>query len=181
MGGSNHASRLLGRIPDAEFRIVGLRYKRRLSSRSSGSEGSSGVAVFYTADFIPWARLTVPGSARPKLLTTEGDPIPRPELSTTGFGAAPVGFQVNARPHPRVQPFLSASTGVLYFVDSIPDRRGKQFNFTVDFGAGVQITVADHLHLTLGYRYHHLSNGYRGKINPGVDANLLYIGTAVGL
>ena len=180
-GGSNNASRLLGRTREAEFRIVALRYTRRLTPRTARGADPARLVLFYTADVVPWARLSVPGSAIPERFNREGEGLPRPNLATPGVGAAPLGLQVNLRVHPRIQPFLSASTGVLYFLDSVPDRRGKSFNFTVDFGAGVQVTLSDRLHLSLGYRYHHLSNGYRGSINPGVDANLFYLGTAVGL
>lgn len=180
-GGSNNASRLLGRTPDAEFRMVALRYKRRLTPRRRHGADPAPFVLFYTADVVPWARLSVPGSAIPERGNRKGDGIPRPDLATTGVGAVPLGLQLNLRAHPRIQPFLSASTGVLYFVDSVPDQRGKPFNFTLDFGAGLQVTLGDRLHLAVGYRYHHLSNGYRGRINPGVDANLFYLGTALGL
>ena len=179
-GGSNNASRILGRTRDAEFRVVGLRYMHRLTDAPAPSEAPRRFVWFYTADVIPWARLSVPRSAIPLLFDVHGDRIPRSDLSTLGVGAAPLGVQLNARLHRRVQPFVSASTGVLYFFDPVPDGRGKAFNFTVDLGLGLQIAVSDVVRLSVGYRYHHLSNGYRGRINPGVDANLFYLGAAVG-
>lgn len=179
-GGSNHASEILGRTRNATFRIVGLRYTHRLTDGPSPTEAPRRFVLFYTADVIPYAHLSVPGSAIPIQFDVHGDPLPRPDLGTTGVGAAPVGFQLNARLHPRLQPFVNASTGVLYFLDPVPDRRGESFNFTIDLGLGVQVAVTDALRLSIGYRYHHLSNGYRGRINPGVDANLFYVGAAVG-
>jgi opacity protein-like surface antigen len=48
-----------------------------------------------------------------------------------------------------------------------------------DVGAGVRVVLTPTLTLTAGYRYHHLSNGFRGQINPGVDANLFRLGVTV--
>jgi opacity protein-like surface antigen len=60
----------------------------------------------------------------------------------------------------------------------IPSERGTQFNFVFDVGAGFRIVLTPNLLLSAGYRYHHLSNGFRGQVNPGVDANLLYLGVS---
>jgi hypothetical protein len=46
-------------------------------------------------------------------------------------------------------------------------------------GAGLRLVLTTRTTLTVGYRYHHLSNGFRGKINPGVDANLVYLGVSL--
>jgi len=62
----------------------------------------------------------------------------------------------------------------VYVGQPIPSERGAQVNFTFNVGAGVRVVLTPDLLLSAGYRYHHLSNGFRGQINPGVDANLLY-------
>jgi hypothetical protein len=49
-------------------------------------------------------------------------------------------------------------------------------NYTFDVRAGVRWVLGAHRVLTVGYRFHHLSNGFRGEINPGFDANIFYIG-----
>jgi opacity protein-like surface antigen len=64
-------------------------------------------------------------------------------------------------------------------MEPVPTDLGKQFNFTFDVGAGVQVVLTSNLLLTVGYRYHHLSNGFRGQINPGVDASLFHFGVAM--
>ena len=53
---------------------------------------------------------------------------------------------------------------------------GKQFNFTFDFGGGIQLFTKNHNAVTLGYKYDHISNAYRGQINPGFDSNVFYVG-----
>jgi len=58
----------------------------------------------------------------------------------------------------------------------VPNALGRSLNFMFDLGAGVRVVLTPTLTLTAGYRYHHLSNGFRGQINPGVDANLFRLG-----
>jgi opacity protein-like surface antigen len=100
-------------------------------------------------------------------------------LSTTGIGVYPIGLRVGVRPSAALRPFLAGHTGLFYFWSPVPDERGRQLNFAAGVGAGIQISLSTRAILTLGYRYHHLSNGFRGSINPGLDANLLYLGLAV--
>jgi len=33
--------------------------------------------------------------------------------------------------------------------------------------------------VTVGYKYQHISNGYRSNINPGVDAQMIFVGFSV--
>lgn len=96
-----------------------------------------------------------------------------------GAGLSPVGFQLNFRRRERIQPFAQASGGFLYFGERIPDARGAQFNFTADFGGGVQWKTGARRAWTIGYRYHHVSNGYRADVNPGFDSNLFYVGFSI--
>ncbi len=52
-------------------------------------------------------------------------------------------------------------------------------NFTGDFGGGVQWKTGARRAWTIGYRYHHVSNGYRADTNPGFDSNLFYVGFSI--
>ncbi|MDZ7693471.1 MAG: acyloxyacyl hydrolase [Balneolaceae bacterium] len=99
--------------------------------------------------------------------------------SIGGFGVAPVGFQLNWGKHRTVQPFLKSSTGFIYLSDPFPDRRGTRFNFILELGTGLEIKLFDHSFLTLGYKYHHMSNGRLGDVNPGLDSNIFYAGFTV--
>ena len=78
-----------------------------------------------------------------------------------------------------MQPFAQASGGFLYFGERVPDERGAQFNLTGDFGGGVQWKTGARRAWTVGYRYHHVSNGYRADVNPGFDSNLFYVGFSI--
>jgi opacity protein-like surface antigen len=70
---------------------------------------------------------------------------------------------------------------MFYFFDPVPDARGQNTHFAAAVGVGFRVRLSRRWALTLGYRYHHLSNGFRGSINPGLDANLLHFGLGTAL
>jgi hypothetical protein len=178
MGGALHAGGLIGKIDDVRLGLVALRYEHTLLPARAPP---TGVALTYTADAIPAASLTVPSEARPLVQSSTGRILQLPTLRTRGLGVVPFGLRLRFRPGARVQPFVSGSAGFLYFDASIPDRRGKSFNFTADAGVGLQVRLAGPVFLTAGYRYHHLSNGYRGEVNPGIDSHLFTAGLTLTL
>lgn len=77
-----------------------------------------------------------------------------------------------------VQPFASGSGGFLYFSKDVPVPGAARFNFTFDFGGGVQIVGNSGRAITIGYKYH-ISNGDRSRINPGVDVQMIYGGFSI--
>ena len=157
-GGSLDSPTLIGKFEDARLGLIGVRYARVLARGEN-------VTLKYTSDAVPVAILSFPDTA-----------IRGARRTIYGAGLAPVGFQVNFRRRERVQPFAQASGGFLYFSERVPDESGAQFNFTADFGGGVQVKTGARKAWTFGYRYHHISNGYRAGTNPGFDSNLFYVG-----
>ncbi|MDR0311633.1 MAG: acyloxyacyl hydrolase [Acidobacteriota bacterium] len=90
-------------------------------------------------------------------------------------GAEPVGLQLNFRNQRRLQPFVNATGGFLYFTEQTPVTDSSQYNFTFSFGGGVEI-FHGRRSLALGYRYHHISNANTATYNPGIDSHMLSIG-----
>jgi hypothetical protein len=89
-------------------------------------------------------------------------------------GGSPIGAQINFGYHHRVQPFLTSGGGFLYF-----DRRmfgATQFNFTAQVAGGVQVFTSRHRSVQFGYEYHHISNANLGRINPGMDSHVMFVG-----
>jgi hypothetical protein len=165
-GGSFSSPTLIGKTERVRLGLVAFRYARVLARGEN-------LALKYTLDAVPVASMSFPSFE-----TTSG--VTREVRKTiTGAGLSPVGFQVNFRRRERVQPFAQASGGFLYFGERVPDVRGTQLNFTGDFGGGVQWKTGARRAWTAGYRYHHVSNGYRGDVNPGFDSNLFYVGFSI--
>ena len=174
-GGSFDSPTLWGSSEDARFGMVALRYARVFLDGDAW-------ALKYTVDAVPVAVLNY---ERIVFVPQPGSFAVRTDRETVyGAGLAPIGFQLNLRRRERVQPFLQISGGFLYFAADVPearsaiapDRHGGQFNFTADFGGGVQVATGQRRAVTLGYRYHHVSNGNRAPFNPGFDSNLFYAG-----
>lgn len=169
-GISFDATTLIGKTPDAKFGNIGLRYGRVLKT-------SKTVAFEWTIDVIPVAilsnnRFTVVPSGSGFIVT-------QTRKSVYGWGAAPVGLKFNFRRDRRVQPFGQATGGFLYFNEQVPLAGAARFNFTYDFSGGVQIVNSDRRAFTIGYKYQHISNGYRATFNPGVDVQMIFAGFSV--
>ncbi|MBC7930321.1 MAG: acyloxyacyl hydrolase [Rubrivivax sp.] len=170
-GGSLTSPTLIGKTAETRLAILGLRYARVLARGDN-------LALKYTVDAVPVAFLSYPATD-PVEPPTAAAPARERRKTITGAGLSPVGFQLNFRRRERIQPFAQASGGFLYFGERVPDERGAQFNFTADFGGGVQWKTGARRAWTVGYRYQHISNGYRADVNPGFDSNLFYVGFSI--
>ena len=178
VGGSFASGGPIGNIQPARMGLLGLQYHRLLAP-SPSQAGPRGPTLTYTADVVPAFFLSIPSEAIPRPPPNAPPPEASGSLTAYGVGVRPAGLRLTYRSAARAQPFIAGSTGLAYFPQSVPSARGKSLNFTFDVGAGVRVLLTPALVLTVGYRYHHLSNGFRGQINPGVDANLVQLGVTV--
>ena len=170
-GGSWDSPTLIGRAEDARLGVLGLRYARVVARGDN-------LALKYTLDAVPYAVLSYRSEA-PEPPPQAGFAARPARRKIAAAGLAPLGFQLNFRRRERLQPFAQASGGFLYFGEPVPLEGGAQFNFTADFGGGLQLRTGARHAWTFGYRHHHISNGYRAVANPGFDANLFYIGYSI--
>jgi len=167
-GISFDAPTLIGKTPDAKFGNIGLRYGRVLLASKS-------VAFEWTIDAIPLALIS-----NERLIRTSSPSVFTVGRKTVyGWGIAPIGLKFNFRRNRRVQPFGQATGGLLYFSDQVPNINTSQFNFTFDFSGGVQVVNSNRRSFTIGYKYDHISNGYTGTYNPGVDLQMIFAGFSV--
>lgn len=94
-----------------------------------------------------------------------------PRDNRNGFGITPLKITVPVTGK-RSYPYLSASAGLMLFDKRFPTEEGTRLNATIDVGTGYNFYLNNKYRLDLGYRFHHLSNGDTGKVNPGIDSNL---------
>ena len=107
---------------------------------------------------------------------------------TFAEGMSPVGIKLNFRTHHRLQPVFTGLGGYMFSTRPIPVAAAGSFNFTFEFGAGVELyQPADrpgsrfsHRSIRAEYRYHHLSNHSTADQNPGVDNGMLQLTYAFG-
>lgn len=156
-GGSPDSVDFIGRVPDTSLVLVGLRYGRILAAWES-------LSLEYTFDILPAAVVFAPERVR------------RRDSTTYGAGVSPLGFKINFGQESWIKPFVAASIGFLYFQDEVPVPDSSRFNFTPEIGAGLQFFLTPRTALTLGYKFHHISNAGRSDRNPGLDSNVIYLG-----
>jgi Lipid A 3-O-deacylase (PagL) len=170
-GGSPDSNEVIGKTKDARLGIIGLRYARIFKSGKH-------ISLKYTVDAIPVAVLSHPDY---RFISLGNNNFRYAEFRRKDYawGITPIGIQINFRREKKVQPFVGASGGFLAFKKKIPNDFGAKFNFTADVSGGLQVMLKSKKAVTFGYKYHHLSNGYRADFNPGFDSNVFYIGFSV--
>jgi hypothetical protein len=99
---------------------------------------------------------------------------------TYAGGMNPLGFKWSLLPRRRMQPVLMATSGFVVSTRDIPIDATESFNFTFEFGAGLEYYFHPKHSVRIDYRVHHLSNAYRGFYNPGVDSNLFQLSYSFG-
>jgi len=155
-GGSPDSTRIFGDTEDRKLVLFGLRYGRILAAWDW-------VSLEYTLDIFPAA------------VVFEPDRVRRGNSTIYGAGLSPLGLKVNFG-QSWIQPFVAASIGFLYFEDDIPVPDSSRFNFTPEFGLGLQFFLTPKQALTLGYKLHHMSNADTSRNNPGMDSHVIYVG-----
>lgn len=156
---------------DRHLYLFGVRYSRVLARTNT-------FAFSYTPEIIPVALLTQPAIGRFAL------PRSIPPFTHTnvayGVGANPAGFEFLFLPQQKIQPFVSTNAGFLYFSKNVPSFFAAQFNFAADGRAGVKIPLTSGRAVSAAYVFHHFSNGFQGRDNPGVDSQMIYMGYSFG-
>ena len=147
----------VGNTEDRQLLLVALRYGRVLAAWEA-------VTLEYTLDIFPAAVVFEPGDVR------------KGSSTIYGAGLSPLGFKLNFLPQSWIQPFIAASVGFIYSQHDIPVPDSSRFNFTPEAGLGVQFFLAPQRALTLGYKFHHISNAGISARNPGMNSNVIYAG-----
>lgn len=146
----------LGNPPSIDFPVGTFQYSA-LQQRQCRSESGSGVL------YEPGGN----GESIPVGTFTFSNVCSHPW--TYGFGLSPLGQKVNFLPRSRVQPYVALNAGFVAFAGTVPSDTATMFNFSFEFGGGIDWNVRPGRAWSLDYRCHHISNAGRGEANPGVD------------
>jgi hypothetical protein len=93
--------------------------------------------------------------------------------STYVSAFSPLGYKLSVLPRGRMQPFVTGLTGFAVSPRDIPLFNSSAFNYTFEFGAGVEWFQTHTRSCRFEYRYHHLANsGSGGAANPGIDSGV---------
>ena len=172
-GGGFKATTAFGGLTAAEARdrklfLAAFRYGRTLLANDS-------VALQYTLDVIPVAL----AMGNIVSINTVGPVTTFQRETTYGAGLTPIGVQVDFANGSRVHPFVHVNGGALIFTKPAPLPDSGRFGFVGEAGTGVRIFTSQRRAVTLGMRFHHISNGDRTGTNRGLNQFVFYAGFSV--
>ncbi|HJT67392.1 MAG TPA: acyloxyacyl hydrolase [Pyrinomonadaceae bacterium] len=153
---------------DRKFFIAAFRYGRTLAANHS-------LALQYTADAVPVAIATGTIVSR----TTVGGVDVFHRETAYGGGITPLGLQLDFRNGSKVHPFAHVNGGLLWFNKSVPIEDAGSFAYVGEAGGGVRIFTSERRAVSLGVRFHHISNGDRQGSNRGLNQFVIYAGFSI--
>jgi hypothetical protein len=138
-----------------------------------------GGAITYTMEFVPLAVIerTSPNSVN--CWDEPGFHVCRRDVSArvaVGFGGSPIGVRAYWKRAGRLKIHTAAAVGALVFSSEVPTYNARCLNLTLAVGTGVEILTRGGRAISIGYKFHHLSNVGTAPVNPGLDANIVYVG-----
>jgi hypothetical protein len=172
-GGAFAATTAFGGLLDAEaedrrFVVAAFRYGRTLFANRS-------VALQYTLDAIPLALAT--GNVESSV--TAGGVTTFTRGTAYGAGVTPLGLQLDFRNGSHVKPFIHLNGGLLVFNNSVPLPDAGKLALVGETGAGLRIFTSERRAVSLGVRFHHISNGDIAGSNRGLNQFIFYAGFSV--
>jgi hypothetical protein len=100
--------------------------------------------------------------------------------STYVSAFSPLGYKLSAFPNRRIQPFVTGLGGFAVSPRDIPVFNSSAFNYTFEFGGGVEWFQTHTRSCRFEYRYHHLANGGNTAENPGIDSGVVKVTYSFG-
>ncbi len=154
-----------------KFALLSLRWGRIIGTPKN-------VTYEYQIEVAPVALAIKNEVANPAFQTVAATPNVAPTVreTTYGFAVSPIGFRFLFRPDKRLKPFVGLHAGFIFFRKPVPLPQSLSYDFTGDFGGGIQYQFEKNKAVSFGYRYYHISNMNIGTINPGYNAQIFYIG-----
>jgi hypothetical protein len=153
---------------DRKFFIAAFRYGRTLAANNS-------LALQYTLDAVPVAVATGTIVSR----TTVGGVTTFQRETAYGGGVTPLGLQLDFANGSKVHPFAHVNGGLLWFNKSVPIEDAGSFAYVGEAGGGVRIFTSEKRAVSVGLRFHHISNGDRTGANRGLNQFVIYAGFSI--
>jgi hypothetical protein len=162
-----------GDVTNRRVYTTGIRRSRILGATDR-------LAIAYAAELVP---LAVVERTRPNSRTCwfneAGQYVCRIDRSNrlaAGAGGSPLGMRVYLNDGGRWRAHATGALGAIMFSNHMPIRESALLNFTIEYGGGIEFGTGAGRHLTLGFKLNHFSNAGMGTFNPGLDANVVYLG-----
>jgi hypothetical protein len=139
------------------------------------------LALAATADLIPVVVLTNNPTYRVEEVTNPNGLVFQSKTATgkapvLGAGLSPLGLKVYFNARQKLRVYGAGATGVLWFTRDVPVIDARRFNLAFDVGGGLEMARSARQSITLGYKFHHISNVFTAPENPGLDGNVIFLG-----
>ncbi|MDZ7806787.1 MAG: acyloxyacyl hydrolase [Gracilimonas sp.] len=161
-GYSSQSIRFLGKTQNSQTQILRFGFQKHLKNLSED------ISLWYTAGIIPYLHFDYP----------KRDANDR-KTKNSGYGISPFGFMVKNYKSDLFSPFAQTTAGIIYMDDYFPTDKARRLNFTFDIIIGNIFKLNSFTDLSLGYKFHHISNAQTGSQNPGLDSNFLFLTLSV--
>lgn len=137
-----------------------------------------GVTYEYLFEVLPLAVAPNNEVRNKDFVSATQTPNVAPTKRKTAYGAGfqPVVFKFIFLPKKRIKPFVKVGAGMIFFNQKFPTADATRYNFTGEFGGGVQFHTSRKRTLNAGFKYFHISNFHLSSVNPGYNANVFYVG-----
>jgi hypothetical protein len=157
-----------GHMEDRALYVIGFNASRLLHQWRFGD-------IRFTPTLVPAVIATA--NREYETVVYDGGGIGVVPYKKTAFGAGliPVAVEATLRLSDNTGIVLGGGGGAAYFDRRIPDPDETRFNFLADGHTGVYVRSSFGT-ATFGFRLQHISNGDTGRVNPGMDSRMLYVG-----
>jgi hypothetical protein len=153
---------------DRRLFLLAFHYGRTLAANEN-------LALQYTLDAVPVAIAT--GDIVQS--TTVGSITTFRRETAYGAGVTPLGLQLDFANSSHVKPFIHVNGGLLVFNKPVPLPDAGKFAYVGEAGTGLRVFTSERRAVTLGVRFHHISNGDRAGANRGLNEFVFYAGFSV--
>lgn len=157
-----------GHMEDRALYVIGLNASRLVRQWRFGD-------IRFTPTLVPAVIATA--NREYETVVYDGGGVGVIPYKKTAFGAGliPVAVEATLRLSDNAGIVLGGGGGAAYFDRRIPDPDETRFNFLADGHTGVYVRSGFGT-ATFGFRLQHISNGDTGRVNPGMDSRMLYVG-----
>ena len=176
MGIAQHSpvGKYWGQTPDIGHRMIGVGFSTRILKLDKFS-------LSYAPNVVPLLLLTnVPSSIGTICRTVFGrrecEAFYQDHQSVFGSTISPLGLSASSALNPNTRLIFGAAAGMGFFTHRVPVPNSRKVNVVLEWGGALTHELASGQAVELGYKFHHISNAYTSEHNPGVDANLFYLG-----
>jgi hypothetical protein len=178
---------------DSSHMLLGYADGRKISAIGAGMERRSflsnhlsGAWVAEVRPFMTETDPTMTGTPLNVILITQSQVYAGTATyiggtrSTYVTAFSPLGYKLSAFPSRRIQPFVTGLGGFAVATRDIPVFNSSAFNYTFEFGGGVEWFQTHTRSCRFEYRYHHLANTGNAAENPGIDSGVLKVTYSFG-